>query len=161
MAGRDIMKGRHNVGVQRVNTGKMRSGQPEPAGNKVKTFGRAEYSTGKAPIVPDAKETSADEQRFVAEAPSPFKSKMQTAGMPTPASPKGAKPGLEPKGIYAGKSGVTVGAKALPGGAATGYSKLPNMSGQIGGRMGFPPPARKAGAQNLGKVKRNASFYGE
>jgi len=165
MNGRDPMKGRHSVGVQRVNTGKMRSGQAEPASNKFKTKARPEYDFRKRPIVPDAKETSRDEQRFISEAPSPFKNKMQTGAMPTPTSPKGAKPGGEsvanPKGVYAGKSGSTVTAKALPPGSPVGYSKLPNQKFQIGGRMGFPPPARKAGAQNLSSVKRNRSFYGE
>lgn len=159
MTGRDPMKGRHSVGVQRVNSGKTRAGQAEPASNKFKSLSPMKSST-KRPFLPDAKETSANEELFIKEAPSPFKHKMQTGMMGTPASPKGAKPGLEPKGIYAGKSGSTVTAKALPSGSPVGYSKLPNQSGQVFGRMGTLHP-RKVGQQNLSKVKRNASFYGE
>jgi hypothetical protein len=126
--------------------------------NQPITGGKTEYSQGKRPIVPDAKDTSADEQRFIAEAPSPFKNKFQTGSMPTPGSPAGAKPGLEPR-IRAGLSGN--GAPAYPSGAAAGYAKLPNQSKQIGGRTGVASTARRAGAQNLSSVKRNASFYGE
>lgn len=118
--------------------------------------------TPKAPVLTDAKETSLDiEKRLKGRATQPFTNTGGAATTPTSASPKGAKPGLEPNGIYAGKSGNTVTARALPQGSPVGYSKLPNQSKQIGGRMGFPPPARKAGMISGFKSKRNASFYGE
>jgi hypothetical protein len=117
----------------------------------------------KAPVLNDAKETSLDlEKRIAGRAQQPFANRGGAATTSASNGPRGATPGLEPKGIYAGKSGNTVGAKALPGGGAVGYSKLPNQSKQIGGRMGFPPPGRKAG-NNTSRFpnKRNASFYGE
>ncbi len=123
--------------------------------------GSTAFYSKKKPMVPDAKETSADEERFIKQAPMPFKDRNSVPQIAVGTGPKGAVPGQEPKSIYAGKSGSTVGAKALPGGAAIGQRTMPNQSKQIGGRMGFPPPARRAGAQNLSKVKRNASFYGE
>jgi len=160
----DTMKGRHGVGVQRVNTGKTRQGQSEPASNKFKTNARTEMKPRPGVLANQAK-TSLDLQNRLTKAQQPFTNVGGAATAPTPTSPRGAKPGGEsvanPKGVYAGKSGNTVTAKALPSGSPVGYSKLPNQSGQIGGRMGFPPPARKAGAQNLSSVKRNRSFYGE
>ena len=115
----------------------------------------------KAPVLNDAKETSLDlEKRLKGRAQQPFTNTGGAATMPSEAAPKGAVPGSVRK-PYSNLQHSSPGAKALPQGGAVGYAKLPNMSGQIGGRMGFPPPARKAGAQNLGKVKRNASFYGE
>lgn len=159
MNGRDPMKGRHNVGGRTGSAGKIRGGQPEPASNKVKT-GTNTQTSKKKPLVPNAADTSANAQTMIQEAPAPFKNKMTAAQMPVGTGARGAVPGQEPKNIYAGKSGSAVG-QSNPGGAAVGYSKLPNQGNQIGGRMGFPPPARKAGSQNLSKVKRNASFYGE
>lgn len=165
MKGRDIMKGRHAIGIQRVNTGQQRAGQSEPASNKVKTQVPANAPIRsmqpKQQVLTDAAHTSADAQKLLTRPPAPFATSNAAAQQSTPPSPRGAKPGLGPKNIYAGKSGTTVGAKANPAGTATGYSKLPNQSAQIGGRMGFPPPVRKAGNNAFQKVKRNASFYGE
>jgi hypothetical protein len=159
MKGRDPMKGRHSVGTQRTNTGKWPGSQSEPAGNKTKTAGS--YSTTpKAPVLNDAKETSLDlQKRISGRAQQPFTNKGGAATLPASNGPSGSVPGLGPR-IRAGFRGSSIG-QSNPSGGAVGYSKLPNQSKQIGGRMGFPPPARKAGAQNLGKVKRNASFYGE
>jgi hypothetical protein len=166
MNGRDPMKGRHNVGMQRVNTGKTRGGGSEPGGNHaitgVSSSSPSRTMQPKAPILNDAKATSLDlEKRLRGRAPQPFNNTGGAATSPTPASPRGAKPGLEPKGIYAGKSGNTVGAKALPSGGAVGYSKLPNQSFQIGGRMSAGSNPRKVGAQNLSKVKRGSAFFGD
>jgi hypothetical protein len=154
----NTMIGRHSVGGKTANPGKIKKGGSEPLGNKVKTASTA-FRSNKKPFVPDAKETSANEETFIKEAPSPFKNKMQMGQMPAGTAPKGAVPGQEPKNIYAGKSGNS--APRNPSGAAVGYSTLPNQSKQIGGRMGYPPPARKAGSQNLSKVKRGNAFYGD
>jgi|HubBroStandDraft_6_1064221.scaffolds.fasta_scaffold00134_17 hypothetical protein len=155
---RDIMKGRHNTGGRTANPGKIKGGQSEPASNKVVTASSPRTSS-KKPFVPDSKETSQDEMNFIKQAPMPFKDKNSTGMSPSPSAPKGAVPGQEPKNIYAGKSGNS--APKNPAGQAVGYSKLPNQSGQIGGRMGFPPPARKAGAQNLSSVKGGSHFFGD
>lgn len=165
----DTMKGRHAVGKQRTNVGKWPGSSAEPASNKVKSgvpMGAPNSTMRPKPgVLANQAKTSLDLQnRISGKAPQPFTASGGAATAPTPSSPRGAKPGGEsvanPKGVYAGKSGSSVG-QSNPGGGATGYSKLPNQSFQIGGRMGFPPPARKAGSQNLSSVKRNASFYGE
>lgn len=166
MTGRDPMKGRHSVGGRTANPGKMRGGGSEPASNHaitgVSPSSPSRSMRPKAGVLANQAKTSADLQnRLQGKAPQPFTQTGGAAVLPTPASPRGSKPGLEPRGIYAGKSGNTVGAKANPGGTATGYSKLPNQSGQIGGRMGFPPPARKAGNNAFQKVKRGSAFFGD
>jgi len=158
MTGRDPMKGRHSVGVQRVNTGKTRAGQSEPASNKFKTASSTQMKP-KAGVLANQAKTSLDlQKRLQGKAQQPFTNTGGAATLPASSGAVGAKPGLEPS-IKAGRAGSSVG-QSNPPGRAVGYSKLPNQSGQIGGRMGFPPPARKAGSQNLSKVKRNASFYG-
>ena len=160
MAGRDPMKGRHAVGGRMANPGKMRGGQPEPASNKVTGLSPNKNSM-RRPFVPDAKDTSADAQTLIAEPPAPFKNRQTAAQMPAGTGARGAVPGLEPKNIYAGKSGSTVGARALPSDSPVGGGK-PNQSSQIGGHLGWPPPKRKAGVNGSGyPSKRNASFYGE
>jgi hypothetical protein len=160
MNGRDPMKGRHSVGVQRVNTGKTRGGQSEPASNKVKTGTNTEMKP-RAGVLANQAKTSLDLQNRLTKAPQPFTVTGAAPTQPTPPSPRGAKPGMEPKNIYAGKSGNTVG-QSNPGGRATGYSKLPNQSFQIGGRTSVARGPRKAGSNASGyPSKRNASFYGE
>lgn len=119
----------------------------------------------KAPLVPDAKDTSADAQVMIKEAPTPFKNNQTTPNIPTGAgSPGGVSTMLsvnQPR-IASGLQHTNPGARANPSGEAVGYSKLPNQSAQIGGRMGFPPPRRKAGNNASGyPSKRNARFYGE
>jgi hypothetical protein len=116
----------------------------------------------KAPVLNDAKETSLDlEKRIAGRAQQPFANRGGAATSPSPAGPRGAVPGPVQK-PYANLQHSSPGARALPSGGAVGYSKLPNQSKQIGGRMGFPPPGRKAG-NNTSRFpnKRNASFYGE
>lgn len=170
MTGRDPMKGRHAVGKQRTNVGKWPGSQSEPASNKaitgVSPASPARSMRPKAGVLANQAKTSLDlQKRLQGKAPQPFTQTQGAATTATPTSPRGAKPGggsvANPKGVYAGKSGSTVTAKALPSGSPVGYSKLPNQKFQIGGRMGFPPPARKAGNNAFQKVKRNASFYGE
>lgn len=118
----------------------------------------------KNPLVPDAKETSANAQTMIAEAPMPFKNNNTTAQISTGA-PKasGGVSTMEPK-IQSGLQRTTPGARALPQRGPVGQRKPINQSGQIGGRMGFPPPSRKAGGADLKSKypsKRNARFYGE
>lgn len=171
MKGRDPMKGRHSVSTQRTSVGKWPGNQSEPASNKaitgVSPSSPARTMRPKPGVLANQAKTSQDLQsRLAGKSPQPFTSTGAAATAPTPTSPRGAKPGGEstgnPRGVYAGKSGSTVGAKANPGGGAVGYSKLPDQSKQIGGRMGFPPPTRKAGSNASGyPSKRNASFYGE
>jgi hypothetical protein len=115
----------------------------------------------KAPVLNDAKETSLDlEKRIAGRATQPFTNKGGAATTSASAKAPGGISTMEPR-IKSGLQHSNPGAKALPSGGAVGYSKLPNQSKQIGGRFGFPPPARKAGAQNLSSVKRNRSFYGQ
>ncbi len=172
MKGRDPMKGRHAVGGKTGSAGKWPGSQAEPASNKgggitgVASSSPSRTMQPKPGVLANQAKTSADLQaRLAGKAPQPWTATGGAATASTTASPRGAKPGDEsvanPRGVYAGKGGSTVGAKANPGGTATGYSTLPNQSKQIGGRMGFPPPARKAGSNAFQKVKRNASFYGE
>ena len=109
----------------------------------------------KAPYVPDAKETSQDEMRMIAEPPTPFKNKMTTAQMPTGTGASG--------NVSAGASGLkhsSPGVRALPPGGPVGQRKPINQSGQVNGRMGTSFP-RKVGASPSLTAKRNARFYGE
>ncbi len=119
----------------------------------------------KKPFVPDAKDTSADAQTMIAEAPTPFKNRNTTPNIPKATGASGNVSTMlsrnTPK-IASGLQHSNPGARANPSGDAVGYSKLPNQSAQIGGRMGFPPLRRKAGVNGQGyPSKRNARFYGE
>ena len=124
------------------------------------TGAQPQYSK-KKPFVPDAKDTSADEQTMIAEAPAPFKNRNTVPNIPAPGASSGGLSTLEPK-IASGLRHSNPGARSLPNGGPIGQRKMPNQSGQIGGRMGFPPPRRKAGVNGQGfPSKRNARFYGE
>lgn len=115
----------------------------------------------KAPVRSDAAHPSRDAEKKVMQPPSPFANPTSTAQSKPGAKAPGGISTLEPK-IQSGLKRSTVGAKALPTGGAIGQRKMPNQSGQIGGRMGYPPPSRKAGSNDSGyPVKRNARFYGE
>jgi len=118
------------------------------------------FQSKKRPFVPNAKDTSSDEERMIKEPPAPFKNNMTAAQMPATHGARGAVPGNGPRVRVGMKPSSSPGVKALPSGGAVGYKRLPNQSGQMNGRMGTSFP-RKIGAQNLSKVKRNASFYGE
>ena len=121
--------------------------------------GSTPRTSNKRPFVPDAKDTSADAQVMIAEAPSPFKNRNQAGEASAGMGPKGAVPGPTRK-PYAGLEHSSPGAKALPSGGPVGQNRPINQSGQVFGRMGTSHPRHK-GAQNLGKAKRHASFYGE
>jgi hypothetical protein len=117
--------------------------------------------TPKAPILNDAKETSLDlEKRLKGRATQPFNNTGGAATTSANKGPKGAQPGPVSK-PYANLQHSSPGARALPSGGAVGYSKLPNQSGQVNGRMGtqFPKKHRPNGAGF--PSRRNASFYGE
>lgn len=115
----------------------------------------------KAPVLSDAAHTSSDGQKLVKQPPMPFKNPTSTAQRPPAARASGGISTLEPK-ILSGLKNTTPGAKALPSNGPIGQKKPINQSGQIGGRMGFPPPKRKAGAFPSGfKAKKGAAFYGE
>lgn len=121
-----------------------------------------EYSK-KKPFVPDAKDTSADAQTMIGQAPMPFKDRTSTGEMPAPggAGASGGVSTLEPH-IQSGLQHSRPGTRALPPGGPVGQAKMPNQSAQIGGRMGFPPPKRKTGVNGAGyPSRRNAKFYGE
>lgn len=159
--GRDPMKGRTGVGGKLASPGKIRRGQPEPASNKFKTNARPEVSR-KSPLVPDNAKTSADAQVMIREAPDPFKNNQQATTIPAPSGPRGSKPGPVQK-PYANLQNRTVGNRALPPGRPVGQGQAINQSGQIGGRMGFPPPKKRAGNNASGypvKKKANA-FFGD
>jgi|SRR5690348_204862 len=114
----------------------------------------------KKPLVPDAKDTSANAQTMIAEAPTPFKNRMTTAQMPAGTGPKGAVPGTGSK-LTPGLQHTNPGARALPNLGAVGQNRPINQSGQVNGRMGtsFPKKHRPNGAGF--PSRRNASFYGE
>ena len=126
------------------------------------TGGRAFFSK-KNPLVPDAKETSADEQRMIKEPPAPFKNNQTAAQMSTggPKAPGGVST-LEPK-IASGLQRQSPGVRALPPRGPVGQKKPINQSGQVYGRMGTSHPSRVGGSDLVSKypAKRNASFYGE
>jgi hypothetical protein len=114
----------------------------------------------KSPFVPDAKETSADEQTMIKEPPTPFKNNQTAAQAPAGTGVHGAVPGPVKK-PWAGLQHSSPGAKALPNLQAAGQRRPINQSGQVNGRMGtrFPKRHRPNGAGF--PSKRNASFYGE
>lgn len=115
----------------------------------------------KAPVKSDAAHPSRDAEKKVLQPPMPFSNPTSTAQKPPAAKASGGISTMEPK-ILSGMKRSTVGAKALPSGGAVGYKKLPNQSGQMGGRMGFPPPRRKAGNNTSSfPSKKNAAFFGE
>jgi hypothetical protein len=115
----------------------------------------------KAPLVPDAKDTSAQAQTMIKEAPTPFKNNQTTPNLPVPGAAPGGVSTMEPK-IQSGMKRSTPGARALPNLGPVGQRKPINQSGQIGGRKGFPPPKRRAGSYPSGyPAKTNANFYGE
>lgn len=123
--------------------------------------GSGMVASKKKPFVPDAKETSSDEQRFISEPPTPFKNNMEPNSMAAPSGPRGAIPGPAKK-PWSGLQHSSPGARALPNLSAVGQTKAINMSPQIGGKMGWPPPKRKAGVNGQGfPSKRSARFYGE
>lgn len=114
----------------------------------------------KAPLVPDAKDTSAQAQTMIAEAPTPFKNRNTVANIPRPTGAPGNVSTLEPK-IQSGLKHSSPGVRALPDRGPVGQKKPINQSGQVNGRFGTSFP-RKVGAYPSGyKAKRNASFYGE
>lgn len=124
------------------------------------TGAQPQYSK-KKPMLPDAKETSSDEQKFISEAPTPFKHKMQLPGIPAASAAPGGVSTLEPK-IQSGLKRTSPGVKALPSGGPIGQKTMPNQSKQIGGRMSAGSSQRKIGAYPSGyKAKKGAAFYGE
>ena len=176
MKGRDPMKGRHSVSVQKTSTGKWPGSSAEPASNKgggITGVARSSPSRMMQPkpgVLANQAKTSSDLQaRLQGRAPEPFANRGEAATAPTPASPRGAKPGGEsvanPRGVYAGKSGATVAVRALPNASAVGYrgGTAPTSGNNqvISGRTGSQQLARKTGDNAFQKVKRNASFYGE
>lgn len=119
-------------------------------------------SSKKSPLVPDAKATSANAQTMIAEAPSPFKNKLQTAQIPAGSKASGGVSTLEPK-IASGLQRTSPGVRALPPRGPVGQKKPINQSGQVNGRMGTRFPKKVGGGDLVGKypAKRNARFYGE
>lgn len=116
----------------------------------------------KAPQVPNAKDTSADAQTMIGEAPTPFKNRNTTANIGTSSGASGGISTLEPK-IQSGLKRSSPGAKALPSGGPVGQRKPINQSGQVNGRMGTSFPKKVGGSDLVSKYpsKRNARFYGE
>lgn len=118
-----------------------------------------EYGNKKRPLLPNAKDTSADAERWVKADPMPFKSSGQVATIPTDTGASGGISTMEPK-IASGLKHTSPGARALPQGGPVGQNRMPNQSGQVFGRMGISHP-RRVGQQNLSKPKKGAAFYGE
>ena len=112
-------------------------------------------------VLTDAAHTSSDAEKLVKQPPMPFQNSQNQLNVSASSAAPGGVSTLEPK-IASGLKRTTPGVKALPKGGAIGQNTMPNQSGQIGGRMSFPPPKRKAGNNASGyPSKRNASFYGE
>jgi hypothetical protein len=129
------------------------------AGYNPKTASNTEMKP-KPPVLANNNNTSSTAERQIKQPPQPFANKKGPVNLPV----RGQFESRGTDGVGKGKysKGQTVGVKALPSGGAVGNSKLPNQSGQIGGRMGFPPPKRKAGSNASGyPPKRNAAFYGD
>jgi hypothetical protein len=112
----------------------------------------------KAPVLGNAATPSADAQKLLTRPPMPFSNKNSMAQSKPAAKAPGGVSTLEPK-IQSGLKRSSAGQNPL--GSPVGYNKLPNQSGQIGGRNGFPPPRRKAGNNAFQKVKKGAAFFGE
>lgn len=123
------------------------------------TGARPQYSK-KNPIVPDAKETSANEQAFIKEPPSPFKSNQQQGSATVASKASGGISTLEPK-IQSGIQHSSPGVRALPSRGPIGQRKPINQSGQVNGRMGTSFPKRIGQNGSGFPSKRNARFYGE
>ena len=123
------------------------------------TGAQPEFSR-KNPLVPNAKDTSADEQTMIADAPSPFKNNQQTPQIPAGRGARGAVPGPNQK-PYAGLERTNLGARALPSGDAVGQRRPINQSGQVNGRFGTSFPKKVGSYPNGYPSKRNAHFYGE
>lgn len=118
-----------------------------------------EYSKS-SQFLPNAADTSSDEQKFIAQAPTPFKSNQQVPQIPAGTGKRGAVPGPVQK-PYANLQHKSPGAKALPSRGPVGQRKAINQNGAVNGRMGTRFP-KKVGAYPKGfPAKRNASFYGE
>lgn len=94
----------------------------------VPTTGERMVSSQRRPFVPNAKDTSANEQTMISEPPTPFKNDMTTAQMPTGVM-QTPKPGIG----------------AAPGQAAVGQKRPINQSGQVFGAKGVSHPGRKGG----------------
>lgn len=116
----------------------------------------------KSPLVPDAKDTSAQAQTMIKEAPTPFKNKMTTPNLPASAKAPGGISTMEPK-IKSGLAHQSPGVRALPNRGPIGQKKPINQSGQVNGRFGTTFPSKVGGSDLKSKYpsKRNAKFYGE
>jgi len=114
----------------------------------------------KAPVLGNQADTSRVAQKMVLRPPEPFGNQNSTAQSPPSGKASGGISTTEPH-VASGLTHQSPGAKALPQGGPIGQSKMPNQSGQIGGKMGWPPPKRKAGTVSGFKSKRGAAFYGE
>jgi hypothetical protein len=122
-------------------------------GNPI-TAARPQYSR-KRPFVPDAKDTSADEQVMISEAPSPFKNRQQSPQIPAPTqSLNRANPQFHKDALRFGGSGRRVGA------ANTGETNWGATGGsKPGGYKGNPVitgyPTR-GGKRKAGIISTNA-----
>lgn len=112
----------------------------------------------KPPVMTNANNPSADAQKQIVQPPQPFANKRGPVNLPVKAQFESRGTDGVGEGKYS--KGTKVGAKALPSGGPVGQKRPINQSGQVFGKMGTSHP-RKVGAQNLGKAKKNASFYGE
>lgn len=93
---------------------------------KVPITGSKSRTSMRRPFVPNAKDTSADEEQMISAPPTPFKNDMTTAQMPT--------------GNQAPQKTGAVGAS--PSNAAVGQKRPINNSGQVYGPKGVSHPSR-------------------
>jgi hypothetical protein len=130
------------------------------------TGARPQYSK-KAPLVPDAKDTSADAQTMIREAPQPFKNRMATAQMPAPTNQnyRADQQQFHKDNLRYGGTGRTNSVKdkhTVPYGDV-GYSNGPYQSkrGLHSVNDGSPLGAeRQAGEINLPGGPKSKSSYG-
>jgi hypothetical protein len=108
------------------------------------TASRSEYSR-KSPFVPNAKDTSSDEERMIAEAPQPFKNRNTAAQIPVAPSHPNFKVGKDfaRQGNIYGAYGKSVSVKSRPtvNLAAVGEPRAPKGYNSI--NSGFPLSAKR------------------
>lgn len=128
-----------------------------------------EYSK-KAPYVPDAKETSLDEQRFIQQPPMPFKDRNSLGELAAGSGPLGA--GAQPSSGQGGQSAKYTPQRPPFPSKKGPFVSVPNSRGAslfsgkqkaMGGTMQTTDPMAGQHGSSVGSArgKRNRSFYGE
>lgn len=128
-----------------------------------------EYSK-KAPMIPNAKDTSLDEQRFISQAPTPFKDRNTPAQIPAGQGAAGAE--YQPSSGVSGQSRKYSPQRPSFPSKKGPFVSVPNSRGAalfsgsqkpMGGTMQTTDPMAGQHGSSVGSArsKRNRSFYGE